>query len=91
MIEAVPIATRSGQVVLYQLADHGRPWDLVLAASEFFTPHLESSTESSALLRQTVEEGKLGVKTGEGFYEWTPESAEALRQRIANALIEVAK
>ena len=30
--------------------------------------------------------GNLGVKTGKGFYEWTPELEEVLRRRIANAL-----
>jgi len=29
------------------------------------------------------------VKTGKGFYEWTPESAAALRQRIAQALVAI--
>lgn len=42
-----------------------------------------------ALLREAVARGELGVKTGKGFYEWTPESEEALRRRIANALIEI--
>ena len=60
-------------------------------AQEYLTPHLEPSTEPSSLLRQAVEEGRLGLKTGEGFYEWAPDSAEALRQRIANALVEIAK
>jgi 3-hydroxybutyryl-CoA dehydrogenase len=36
-------------------------------------------------LKQKVDQGELGVKTGKGFYEWTPESAEELRQRIAQA------
>jgi len=66
-------------------------WDLVLAIVECLAPHLESSMEPSPLLRRRVEKDKLGVKTGEGFYRWTPKSAAALRDRIAFALMEVGK
>jgi 3-hydroxybutyryl-CoA dehydrogenase len=38
-----------------------------------------------------VERGELGVKTGQGFYAWTPESAAALRERIGRALVERAR
>ena len=40
-------------------------------------------------LRDAVARGDLGVKTGKGFYEWTPELEEVLRRRIANALVEI--
>ena len=52
---------------------------------------LESSPEVSKVLRQKVEQGDLGVKSGQGFYTWTPESAAALRDRIGRALIELAQ
>ncbi|MAT77418.1 hypothetical protein CMK14_20030 [Candidatus Poribacteria bacterium] len=38
-----------------------------------------------------VEEGELGIRSGRGFYEWTPESGEDLRARVAKALIEIGK
>lgn len=60
-------------------------WDLALAAASYLLPYLESSPEVPPLLQQKVEQGELGAKTGKGFYEWTPESAEALRRRIAQA------
>lgn len=65
--------------------------DLVLAACSYLIPHLESSTEPSSLLKEKVARGELGVRTGKGFYEWTPESADALRQRIARALVEISR
>ena len=39
------------------------------------------------LLREKVEQGHLGVKTGRGFHDWTPEAAEELRGRLTRALL----
>lgn len=46
-------------------------WDLLLAAAPNVLPYLESSHELPPLVKQKVERGELGVKTGKGFYEWT--------------------
>ena len=66
-------------------------WDLVLAATPYVLPYIENSTEISPLVKDKVDRGELGVKTGKGFYEWTPESAEALKQRIGRALVKIAQ
>ena len=65
--------------------------DLTLAAYSYLAPYLDRSVEPPQVLRDKVERGELGVKTGKGFYEWTPETADALRRRIANALVEIEK
>lgn len=44
-----------------------------------------------ALVEEKVAQGKLGAKTGEGFYRWTPEKATAVRRKQAQALIEMAR
>jgi 3-hydroxybutyryl-CoA dehydrogenase len=61
--------------------------DVYMAAGPLFR-ELESSAEVPTILQQKVERGELGVKTGQGFYTWTPESAAALRERIGRALVE---
>ena len=66
-------------------------WDLVLAASGGLLPSLESGTESSPLLKKMAAAGELGVKSGKGFYQWSPEEAEAVRHRIAQALVQIGK
>ncbi len=66
-------------------------WDIALAVASYLQPELDGSPEVSPLLRERVSRGELGVKTGKGFYEWTPESAEALKRRIQHALIEIAQ
>ena len=64
-------------------------WDSISAAMSGLLPELERSPEVPPVLKEKVKRGELGVKTGRGFYEWTQESAEALRQRIAHALVEI--
>jgi len=77
----------AGVFEVYELAG----LDLVLAVAEYLLPRLENSTEIPPVLQEKVERGELGVKTGKGFYDWTPDSTEALRQRIAHALVEIEK
>jgi 3-hydroxybutyryl-CoA dehydrogenase len=64
-------------------------WDLILHWYPYMIQEIESSTEVPHVLKEKVEKGELGVKTGKGFYEWTPESAEAYKQRLAQALAEI--
>ena len=52
---------------------------------------MDFSIDVVELVKEKVARGELGAKTGKGFYEWTPESAEAARQKIARAFIEIEK
>ncbi len=62
--------------------------DIFYNISAYLMRDLCSSTEIPPLLRETVEKGKLGAKTGAGLYDWTPESLEAIKQRRESVLIE---
>ncbi len=73
----------AGPFEVFELAG----WDLVLAAFEELYKDLYSSSEINPLLREMVDSAKLGVKSGEGFYQWTAEKQEALRTRMSQALI----
>jgi len=61
------------------------------AIMEELLPSLASGQKISVILKEKVEEGELGIRTGRGFYEWTPESGEDLKARVAKALIEIGK
>ncbi|MBN1668648.1 MAG: 3-hydroxyacyl-CoA dehydrogenase family protein, partial [Anaerolineales bacterium] len=61
-------------------------WDLELQVQTYLFPDLASSPEPSPLVCQKVGLGELGVKTGQGFYAWTEQSAEAWRKKITAAL-----
>ncbi len=50
---------------------------------------LESRQGPSPYLERLVAEGKLGMKTGQGFRRWTPEEAQAVRDKVASHLVKL--
>lgn len=65
--------------------------DIISAIAVEILPDMESGQTLPSFVAKNVESGNLGVKTGKGTYDWTPETAEALRQKIAKALLEIQK
>ena len=77
----------AGPFEVFELAG----WDLVLAAFEKLYKDLNSSPDINPLLQEMVDSGKLGVKSGEGFYQWTDERQQTLRDKMSQALIHAMK
>jgi 3-hydroxybutyryl-CoA dehydrogenase len=51
---------------------------------QYLFPHIESSQKPSPALEDLVASGATGVRSGKGFYEWTPEKVrQIIRQRDA--------
>ena len=63
--------------------------DLTLSIHDYVLKHLESSPESSPLLRQKVAEGNLGFKTGQGFMKWSAEDIEKSRKSLIQHLLKI--
>ena len=63
--------------------------DLTLAIHEYILKHLESSPKPSPLLREKVERGELGFKTGRGFFQWSPDQAKESQKKLENYLLEL--
>lgn len=60
--------------------------DLSLDIHENVLYDLESRQGPSPYLEQLVADGHLGMKSGEGFYEWTEAEANEVRSRVAEYL-----
>ncbi|WP_298986433.1 3-hydroxyacyl-CoA dehydrogenase family protein [uncultured Roseibium sp.] len=60
--------------------------DLTLDIHENVLADLDNRPAPSPYLRDLVETGKLGMKSGEGFMSWTQEDMEDVRTRVATHL-----
>ena len=55
----------------------------------YVLPHLEDSHEPSPLLKQMLDEGKLGFKSGEGFMKWSQEEIDKCNADLNSYLIHM--
>lgn len=66
--------------------------DVFLAISRYLFAELSNATEPPALLTELVEAGRLGAKTGQGFYEYGDDELQrqiARRDRVLLGFLEV--
>jgi 3-hydroxybutyryl-CoA dehydrogenase len=60
--------------------------DLTLAIHETVLPAIDHTPGPSPYLRNLISEGRLGMKSGEGFRTWSPEQQAELRARVLDHL-----
>lgn len=60
--------------------------DLTMAIHETVLPDLDRTAGPLPYLKQLVESGRLGMKSGEGFRRWSQEEQAALRRRVLEHL-----
>ncbi|HEU5430212.1 MAG TPA: 3-hydroxyacyl-CoA dehydrogenase family protein [Thermomicrobiales bacterium] len=74
----------------FEIADAGGV-DVWLTVAGMLFPDLATAAAPPAFARDLLARGDLGLKTGRGFYDWTPEQAAALRERIGQGLAALAR
>lgn len=65
--------------------------DLTLNIHDVLIRHLDCTPGPHPFLRDKVAQGKLGMKTGEGFRRWTPQQAGEVRERLQRFLADQGK
>ncbi|MEX0850633.1 MAG: 3-hydroxyacyl-CoA dehydrogenase NAD-binding domain-containing protein [Gaiellaceae bacterium] len=65
--------------------------DIYDAVGSYLNQDLSTSGEVSSTIRERIAEGKLGMKTGSGIYDYTPEQIDQLRGERAAKLVAVRK
>ncbi|MBS4959514.1 MAG: 3-hydroxyacyl-CoA dehydrogenase family protein [Clostridiales bacterium] len=55
--------------------------DVVSRISDYMFAELDNATEGSEILRKLVEEGRLGIKSGKGIYDYGDTAGDAMKAR----------
>ena len=95
-VEDVDLAVREGfglRLPVYGVFEHADAvgLDLVLSIQDYVNQDLCRENRAPSALRERVDEGRLGVKTGEGFYDWSKKSWDEVRQRRDNFILSFLK
>jgi 3-hydroxyacyl-CoA dehydrogenase len=65
--------------------------DIYNAVGSYLNPDLSTSGDVSSTIRDLIDKGRLGMKTGGGIYDYTPEQIDELRAERAAKLVAVRK
>jgi len=65
--------------------------DIYNAVGSYLNKDLSTSGEVSEKIRELIDQGRLGMKTGGGIYDYTPEQINELRAQRAGKLVAVRK
>jgi 3-hydroxybutyryl-CoA dehydrogenase len=61
-------------------------WDTTCAVAKIIWPDLTNADGPPPILQRNVDQGRIGFKTGRGFFEWNDQTIAAERSRYERAL-----
>jgi 3-hydroxybutyryl-CoA dehydrogenase len=71
----------------FEMCEFNDGWDQIEKIVNYVASDLASSSELSPVIEKMIEQDELGVKSGKGFYDWSPENTENWRKRMAMNLV----
>jgi 3-hydroxybutyryl-CoA dehydrogenase len=78
---------RMGVAGPFEILEHNEGYDMTVACEKYILPDMDTSDKPYPLILEMVEKGKIGLRSGRGFYQWTPEFTEKWEQRMEKNLI----
>lgn len=82
---------RLGVAGPFEIFEHNDGYDLTLQCEKYMLPDMDTSPDSYPLLKEMVARGRLGAKSGKGFYDWTKEFTSRWRKRMLTNLVSFLK
>jgi len=82
---------RMGVAGPFEILEHNEGYDMTVACEKYILPDMDTSDEPYPLILEMVKKNKIGMRSREGFYKWTPEFTEEWEQRMEKNLIRYLK
>jgi len=94
--EAVDLAAKAGfglRLPVYGILEHQDMvgLDMGSAIVDYVSRDLSNHVGMPPLMREMLDRGELGVKSGKGFYDWSRRDAEAVKARRDRFVLEMLK
>jgi 3-hydroxybutyryl-CoA dehydrogenase len=78
---------RMGVAGPFEILEHNEGYDMTVACEKYILPDMDTSDAPYPLILEMVAKGKIGLRSLEGFYQWTPRFTEQWEIKMEENLI----